>query len=186
MASTVTELMMRRMGAKSGSAVDWETLYKAALDSQFASGQLIIPYGIRAIRGSQFAGCSGFVGDLVIPSTVRSLGTYSFDGCSGITSIIIEGAVARISARCFAGCNGVTLADLPSAVTQVDSYGLRFPSCKTFICRAVIPPSLTSGSLQVSNTCSIYVPDASVNDYKAANIWSNYASRIFPISDLTT
>lgn len=170
----------------SGSSIDWEALYKAALDSQFASGQLIIPYGVTTIKSSQFAGCSGFVGELVIPSTVTSIGNYSFNQCTGITSIVIEGAVARISTWCFAGCSGVTLADLPSAVNQVDSYGLRFSSCQTFICRAVVPPSLSSTSLQVSNTCSIYVPDESVNDYKAADVWSNYANRIFPISDLTT
>lgn len=186
MASTAVELMRRRMGSRSAS-IDWEALYKAALDSQYASGQLIIPEGITAIKGSQFSGCSGFTGELVIPSSVTSIGSYSFNACSGITSFIIKAQITTVPTWAFAACSGATLVDLPSTLTTAsNAYALRFSSCLTLICRAVTPPTLSSMSFQVNNSCNIYVPDEAVNDYKTANIWSNYASRIFPISDLTT
>ena len=35
------------------------------------------------------------------------------------------------------------------------------------------------------NTVKIYVPDASISDYKTADVWSTIASQIYPMSDLT-
>ena len=41
------------------------------------------------------------------------------------------------------------------------------------------------GANSIDNSCRIYVPDASVDTYKnsGADMWGNYASRIYPISE---
>lgn len=178
-------LSRRNMLMRGGNAIDWETLYKAALDKQFASGQLVIPDGVTAIKGSQFNQCAGFTGELVIPSSVTSFGTYAFNGCSGLTSIIIRAEVTTIPTWCFAACNSALYVDLPSTLTTAsNAYALRIPACETLICRAAVPPTLSATSFQVGATCAIYVPDASVAAYKSADYWSAFASRIYPISEL--
>ena len=49
--------------------------------------------------------------------------------------------------------------------------------------RAITPPTLSSSlDFGGQNNAPIYVPDDSVDDYKATN-WVDLADRIFPISD---
>lgn len=46
------------------------------------------------------------------------------------------------------------------------------------------PPSLSPGWEYGDNgPKEIYVPDASVEAYKSADVWSKYADRIKPVSD---
>lgn len=56
------------------------------------------------------------------------------------------------------------------------------PMLTTLIVRATTPPAGSSSMLQDSPNAIIYVPDESVDAYKAASGWSNYASRIQPLS----
>lgn len=58
--------------------------------------------------------------------------------------------------------------------------------CTTYIFESTTPPTFGNGVFNNFNTSAkIYVPDNSVNSYKTASGWLNYASYIYPISDLT-
>lgn len=50
------------------------------------------------------------------------------------------------------------------------------------VCKATTPPN-AGGLVNTTNILAIYVPDASVDAYKAATNWSTYASKIKPISE---
>ena len=56
----------------------------------------------------------------------------------------------------------------------------------TLVVRSVAPPTVEGGYLgyNFSKICKIYVPDTSVNTYKENSWWSQYASRIYPLSML--
>jgi hypothetical protein len=54
-------------------------------------------------------------------------------------------------------------------------------SLTSIICRAVTPPTIGSGGIGCAYAHTIRVPAASVNDYKAAAGWSDYASIIIAI-----
>jgi hypothetical protein len=87
----------------------------------------------------------------------------------------------------FYECSNLEFVRLPETITTIPSYCF-YKSTKlaTFICEATAPPTLGSNAL--GNTPSamlIYVPDASVDAYKAATNWSTYASRIKPLSEYT-
>lgn len=57
-------------------------------------------------------------------------------------------------------------------------------SCLTFTIDATTPPNLKSDSITgLKSTCIIYVPDDSVDLYKAANYWSARANYIKPMSE---
>lgn len=72
--------------------------------------------------------------------------------------------------------------DMPSTVTTINNNAFLFCPLNTVICRATTPPTL--GTRVFNSTCTIYVPDASVNAYKAATNWSTYSSQIVGISQL--
>lgn len=89
-----------------------------------------------------------------------------------------------IGDRCFRHCSSLEVLDIPSGVTTIGRaaiYGLN----NVIICRPIDPPSLGSGNN--NGSALIYVPDDSVNSYKAATNWnaSQIANRIRPLSQYT-
>ena len=91
---------------------------------------------------------------------------------------------------CFRSQKSLTYAKLPNTLTSIGNYA--FNDCSalvTFICNATTPPTLASNVFNntpiASKTGTIYVPDASVDAYKAATNWSQYADIIKPLSEYT-
>ena len=92
----------------------------------------------------------------IIPNSVTSIGSHAFAGCSGLTSIEIPNSVTSIGSYAFSGCSGLT-------------------SIKVY---ALTPPTLETKVFASTNSCPIYVPAQSVDSYKTADGWSEYADRI--------
>ena len=125
------------------------------------SGSLTIPNSVTTIYESAFYNCSGFTGGLVIPNSITTIYLYTFFGCSGLTSsLIISQSVTSIEDYAFSGCSGLT----------------------EIVMLGITPPSLWNGAIDNTNTCPVFVPYESLNDYKTATNWSNYEDRIFPIA----
>lgn len=73
---------------------------------------------------------------------------------------------------------------LPSTITQIGiSAFYHCTALQTIIVEAITPPTFGSNALTDSNNCTIYVPDESVDAYKAASGWSIYSGRIKPLSE---
>ena len=73
----------------------------------------------------------------------------------------------------FAYCTQLKKVTLPSTLEQIGNY--TFYECSalaTVICEATTPPIISSSTFPSTMT-AIYVPDASVDAYKAASGWSN-------------
>ena len=117
-----------------------------------------------SIGASAFSGCKSLSGNLNLPACT-SIGSYAFYGCSNLTSINLQPDITRISDQAFDGCSKLS----------------------TLICNAVTPPSIATTSFSntpiASKTGTIYVPDESVDAYKTATNWVNYASIIKPLSE---
>lgn len=69
---------------------------------------------------------------------------------------------------------------LGANVTSIGTYAFDMATINALICNATTPPTLASAF--GSGVTAIYVPDASVDTYKAATNWSSSASKIFPLS----
>ena len=92
----------------------------------------------------------------------------------------------------FSYCPNLVLVDIGANCTSIgsDSFG-RFIGTSgnniTVVVRATTPPSLGGPLINktwVNATVGrLYVPDASVNAYKTATNWSQYADIIYPLSE---
>ncbi len=127
--------------------------------------------------------------------SATSVGQYAFGRCTNLTSVdlpkvtsITGGSASSIGA--FYSCTSLARLDLPS-VTSIG--GNTFNECfalTTLILRnetevCTLAGINVFGSTPIaSGTGYIYVPDALVDDYKAATNWSTYADQIRPLSEL--
>lgn len=113
-----------------------------------------------------------------------SFGQGCFYNCTSLTSATLSAAVT-LGNQVFYGNNNLSTVDLGSGVTSIGNDCFRgCTSLSSLTVRATAVPSLnTTLSSYGAFTPIIYVPSASVEDYKAAAVWSNYAARITAIAD---
>ena len=136
-----------------------------------------IPNNVTSIGDEAFWGCSGLT-SIDIPSGVTTIGEGAFGSCDSITSIDIPSGVTSIGGLAFIFCTSLTSIDIPSGVTTIGDNAFQFCFSLTSITvNATTPPTLGSGAFDGS-TCPILVPSQSVNVYKSASGWSDYADRI--------
>ena len=121
---------------------------------------------------------------IVFPSTLTTVGNSLLYNANLLVSAVFLG-VNKIgtSALCIVGA--LRYVELPSTITEI-GRGMcnQAENLTTFICKAATPPALGEGCFYKSTAFKIYVPDASVDAYKAATNWVTYADRILPLSQL--
>lgn len=139
-------------------------------------------------------------------NNVTGVGTYAFHNCKRLKSIIFPVSLTTISGLSFTSC--VSLTDLNFGnVTTIDDdaflncTSLRnitfsdkiksissraFKDCTSLTiitCLAINPPVLGTSVFFGDDSFTIYVPAVSVDAYKAADGWKEYADRIKPIAE---
>ena len=135
--------------------------------------------GMISKLGAMFMSCP--VTSVEIPSSVTNIGASAFNSCSGLTSVTIGNSVTSIGIQAFVNCRGLTSVTIPNSVTSIGEVA--FEGCRSLISvtvEATTPPTLYDAYIfyNANENLVIYVPSQSVNTYKTANIWSDYASRI--------
>ncbi len=148
---------------------------------------------VTSIGNSAFSECYALT-NVTIPSGVTSIGESTFRYCGSLTNVTIPSGVTTVGDQAFRNCGSLTNVTIPSGVTSIG--GAAFKDCTSMTsitCLATTPPTLVTSIgdniyqrvydvFDNTNNCPIYVPAASVNTYKSATGWSNYASRIQAIS----
>lgn len=139
-----------------------------------------IPASVTSIGSNAFKGCRGLTSvswnakkctnqGSYSPFSSTNINSFSFGNeveeipkylCKGLTlltSMAIPNSVRKIGRETFSGCTGLT------SITSLNTT----------------PPTLGPNAFfDVTSTCPIYVPAASVNAYKAASGWSDRADYI--------
>lgn len=82
-------------------------------------------------------------------------------------------------------CKYLTKAVLPSTITEINAQAFSYSKIETFICRSLDPPNIGTYVFLGLPVPNIYVPDTSVEAYKTATGWSEYASKIKGLSEYT-
>ena len=141
-----------------------------------------IPSGVTSIGSEAFRDCFSLT-IIEIPSGVTSIGNGVFGDCYSLTGIEIPSGVTSIGDVAFYGCSSLTSIEIPSGVTSIGSSAFYSCSSLRFIrCHAAEVP--TTGEMPLGDCYSIQniqVPEASVDDYKAASYWNEYnITKIYP------
>ena len=140
---------------------------------------VIIGDGVTSIGNNAFRDCSSLT-SVIIGDGVTSIGDQAFYFCSSLTSITIPNSVTSIEASAFSHCSSLTSIIIPDGVTRIGGGAfLKCEGLNKIVCKASTPPTLSGIDVfDNTNNCPIYVPSPSVEAYKTAANWSEYADRI--------
>ena len=139
-----------------------------------------IPDSVTAIGASVFCYCRSLT-SITIGDSVTTIGVGVFWNCSNLTSVTIPDSVTTIGNYAFRGCTSLTSVTIGDSVTTIGKWAFRdCDSLTSVYCKATTPPTLKSSFVFDSNADGrkIYVPAESVEAYKAATNWSEYAADI--------
>ena len=140
---------------------------------------------------------------IYLPNTITSIGGYAFERCYELTEIHLSDNLQHIGAGALWLCTSLESINIPDSVKTIDgaafadctnlssvivsknitSIGLQaFRDCDNlseFYCKATTPPDINWMAFYgIDSTFSIYVPAESVEAYKSADVWKDYATNI--------
>ena len=143
--------------------------------------------GVTAIGEGMFGDCIGLT-NIYLPNSVTTIGRAAFIGCLALNSINIPNNVTTIGDDAFCSCISLTTFSLPNSVTSIGNGA--FYACirlTDFYCYAESVPSTSSNVfLQThQDLCTLHVPPASLEAYKATAPWSDFKN-IVPLTDEET
>lgn len=120
-----------------------------------------------------------------ITDNIKSLGSGVFYQCESLESFTIPSSMTSIPDELVRRCYSLKHLEIPENILSMGNYSVaECTNLEYVMMRPVVPPAIVN--LTFLNTpCSFYVPDDSLEAYKVANIWSQYANRIYPISKKT-
>ena len=161
---------------------------------------VVLPEKLEEIPSSLFAGC-GNLHTISIPETVTTIGADAFkssgitsisipssvqeikDGafceCSDLNSIIFNEGLLSVGNAAFSSCFNLHSVELPYSIEMIGGWAFWSGNLIRIVVKAPIPPdSSLDGQMFGYTDCPILVPAGSVDAYKAARYWSDYADQI--------
>ena len=170
-------------------------LGKECFDRCSALEKIELPTSLLELGDGCFQNCKRLILSS-IPSSVTTLGSRCFSGCVSISNLLIPETVTTIGEMCFEGCRLESVC-IPSSVKTIGGGVLWNGSDNSIAMRdfltvsyAITPPVCSESKYSMFHGFNpeqrtLYVPEQSVNLYKAASDWSEFG-KILPIPDQCT
>ena len=145
-------------------------------------GAYVLGDQIETIADYAFQGCDKLI-SVTFPASLRQIGYEAFGYCYGLTSIELPEGLETINEWAFEVCQNVETLVLPSTLTHfIGNYAFAFygdSKLKTIYNYATTPyadDDWWDPFLYVpdQDQITLYVPDASVEAYKAAEWWKEF------------
>lgn len=148
---------------------------------------IFIPDSVTNLEGRAFMGCSSAT-NIRISKNVSILQYGTFMGTAAKTVTIPEG-VQILQQDVFSSCHQLEELTIPGTIVEIDEICANCESLHTVYCKAVTPPALLrlpfterpdpdDGPALSTSLKHIYVPKQSVEAYKTADLWKEYADII--------
>lgn len=166
---------------------------------------ITLPTKVTSIGFEGFSGCSKVV--ITNIGQVTSLSRNALYGCSNITWVDSERLISiahncmsltgitflRFTGNMYLGDgNGCAVGDMPQLqylilsneqTNRIGSYAGNMGSLRAVVFQGTTIVRLADGRMPKRSTCSYYVPDEVIDDWKADSTWSSYINYIKPLSE---
>lgn len=135
---------------------------------------------VTSITKFSFYNCTNLT-SITIPASVTEIGSSAFRNCTNLQSVNFRGnsQLQTIGQEAFYYCASLKSINISATVTSIDAWA--FDGCTSLTImriEATTPPTLSSTNAISTATTQIQVPMASVDAYKTATNWSNFADII--------
>ena len=147
------------------------------------TSDIIIPSGTTYVPYNAFYYCSSLKKIIfATPSTIKGIGSGAFYNCTSLREMQIPSGTTAISNQAFISCISMQKIIIPGTVSTIGNQV--FQGCynmQEYHFQSTVPPSVGSTNTfnNIGTATTIFVPSASVEDYKAAKIWSSFADHIY-------
>ena len=163
---------------------------------------IVLPQCITEIANLLFYNCHN-LSSFTIPKKIESIGYSAFHGCNKLTEISIPDKVASIGNDAFWSYNLKTIKIEEQRTSLFEQMLCSASNCEILYlpktlkdirvgslpeylrelhCPAIEPPTLYPNS-NLNRNCKIYVPQQSVQKYRMAEGWKEFASNITAIKE---
>ena len=124
-----------------------------------------------------FGGCYNLE-KVTLGNGTKEIGISAFEECSKLCDINLPTELETIDNNAFINCTSLTNITLPERLKSIGSVA--FGGCSNLskiTCSATTPPLASQYMFDgISPNVKIYVPSESLEDYKSAQYWSEYAA----------
>ena len=152
------------------------TIEDSAFQSCRAFTSFKIPESVTYIGFWAFRRCE-YLTTIEIPNSVTFVGSQAFTQCSRLKSAKISDSVKSIHNGTFSNCSYLTSVIIGEAVDSIDNDSFKW--CKMLneiMVLNPVPPVLRQNSFDdIYSTSTLYVPRESIEAYRNADIWKNWA-----------
>ena len=137
----------------------------------------VIPVGVTVIEATTFKSCA--MTEIKFLGNIRSIGADAFVHCEKLKSITFSDELIDIGARAFQYCKTLKEIKLPLNLTIINEEAFAYcDNLNKVTSFSVRPPVLSPSAFESTNITSVIVPNNSVNDYKKAIFWKEFANVI--------
>lgn len=176
----------KKMSLKSRNLQKVKSIGQYAFQKTKIANLTITSDELTKIGRNAFYDCTNLM-NVYLSSHITEIEGFAFSGCTSLTGLSSEGTgktgiilpegLETIGNGAFGGCVLIQDADFPSTLTSIGNNVFRNGMhLTTWTIRATTPPTLGTATFKGdSSVGSILVPGESLNDYKAATNWSNFA-----------
>ena len=147
-------------------------------------GKITFNGKVTNVPESAFRDCTSLK-SITLPNSITSIGYYAFLGCENLKTIKLPTNLKTIENCAFYKCTSLASITIPDSVTEIGWKA--FYNCHwlgSVYCKATTPPTRGSNVFSEDDYrskpigCKIYVPRNSVEAYKSAEGWKEYAEDI--------
>ena len=111
-----------------------------------------------------------------IGDSVTKIEAQLFKNCSSLTNVTIPNRVTSIENSAFRGCSGLTSITIPNSVTSIGNFAFEGCSSLTSIYLFSETPVKINSSTFNNYNATLYVPQESIEAYKAADYWKDFTN----------
>lgn len=138
-----------------------------------------LPQSITTLESASFQESTSLT-EITIPEKVKAINPMLFKGCSALKTVTLSAATTYIGDEAFYGCTSLREITISKNVNRIDKDV--FAICRSLekiVLEPTTPPLKTNGLYEDTTDAKIYVPSVSLEAYKTADGWRDFAYRIF-------